>query len=145
MVIMADIVKYASARKLEWIMTGMMLHLAYILALPAETFKLSASFNVLASFFTESGWALIFATCGFIRLIILILNGAHFKRSAELRMIMAGCSFMIITMWVWGIDAAGTVSTGGATYKWLALGELMNVWQAQSDRLTRRAMHRGHS
>ena len=143
MLIVRDIIHYASARKLEWIMAGMMLHLGYILALPANTFELSSSFVILKMYLSESGWALVFGAFGFARLIILILNGGHLKYSAELRMLMAACSFVIIAMWVWGIDASNTASTGGATYKWLALGELMNVWQASADRLARKAMKHG--
>jgi hypothetical protein len=134
-----DIAKYAGAKKLEWIMMGMTLHLAYKLSLPYETFAQSNSFSVLQLYLSENGWALVFSLLGIGRLVVLTFNGLHFKHAPEMRMAMAAISFAIFSMWVWGIDAGNSASLNGVICKWLALGELMNIWQASADRLTNKA------
>lgn len=143
MIIVRDILTYASTRKLEWLMAGLMIHLGYILSQPLPLFEIQPSFAVLGQYMSENNWAILFGVFGIIRLIVLILNGTHIKQSAEIRMFLSGCAFLIFSMWVWGIDASGTASTGGATYKWLALGELMNVWQSSSDMHARRSGKNG--
>jgi hypothetical protein len=139
LLIVQDVISYAGAKKLEWLMMGMTLHLAYKLSLPYETFANSNSFSVLQSYLNENSWAMVFSFLGIARLVVLTLNGLHFKHSAEMRMIMAAASFAIFSMWVWGIDAANAASLNGVICKWLAIGELMNIWQASADRLANKA------
>ncbi len=143
MLIVTDIVSHAAVRKYEWIMAGMFIHLGYVLSLPFDTFGSANAFLVMKQYMSESSWALVFGVFGFTRLIVLILNGTHIRQSAQLRMILSGISFLILCLWVWGIDASDTASTGSATYKWLALGELMNVWQASADIRRKRGLGNG--
>lgn len=139
MIIVRDIIAHAGVRKLEWLMAGLYVHLGYVLFLPYKTFEASPAFSHIATYFSENEWATIFLVFGLVRLVVLVLNGTHIKTSAEIRLVLSACSFAIFTLWVWGIDAANVASTGGATYKWLALGELMNVWQSRTDIIKRRS------
>ena len=140
MVIIQDIISHASVRKLEWIMTGLMIHLGWIFIQPGDLFDGRPAFSVLAQYATANSWGLLFLTFGIIRLIVLIMNGTHIKQSSEIRMFLSAISFIILCMWIWGIDSSDATVTGGATYKWLALGELANVWQSSADRLKRKAL-----
>lgn len=145
MLLVQDIVRHASARKLEWLMAGMMIHLGYLLWHPENTFAKNPIYSTLAEYATENSWALIFGLYGLFRLGILILNGTHIKQSAELRIALSMGSFVILFIWIWGLNASGSASLGGISYKWMAFGELMNVWQASSDKLDRKAVKHGHS
>lgn len=139
MVIIQDIISHASVRKLEWIMTGMMIHLGIIFVQPGDLFLGRPAFHVLAQFATANSWGLLFLVFGLIRLVVLIMNGTHIKQSSEIRLFLSAISFIILCMWIWGIDSSNATATGGAVYKWLALGELANVWQSSADRLKRKA------
>lgn len=140
MVIIQDIITHVSTRKLEWVMTGLMIHLGLLLVDPSEdVFEKSAAFSELARYASETSWGLIFLTFGIVRLIVLILNGTHIKQSSEIRLVLSAISFLILCMWIWGILDSGAAVTGAITYKWLAVGELANVWQSSSDRIKRRA------
>lgn len=138
MLIVRDIVSHAGARKLEWIMSGLMIHLGWLLIGPNDVFKMSRSFSVLAEYMAEYQWAVMFIVFGVIRLVVLILNGTHIRPSAQLRMIFAGVSFTILVMWIWGIQSSGFSPTGALSYKWLAIGELLNIWQASADHEAKR-------
>ncbi len=145
MLLVQGIIRYASARKLEWLMAGMMIHLGYLLQRPEETFNGNPIFTTLVLYASENTWAVIFGAFGLLRLFVLILNGTHIKQSAELRILLSAGSFMILFTWIWGLNASGNASLGGISYKWMALGELMNVWQASSDRLIRKVAKHGHT
>lgn len=133
MIIVRDIIAHAATRKLEWLMTGLMIHLGLILWGSDDIFAKSKSFSVLASYMSEPNWAHMFIAFGLARLIVLILNGTHIRTSAELRMMFAAVSFVILCMWIWGVQASGFAPTNAVSYKWLAIGELLNIWQASSD------------
>lgn len=143
MLIVADVVKYAAVRKLEWIMAGFMIHIGFILSGPSDVFLSSASFRDLSLYASENSWAILFGAFGIIRLVVLVLNGTHLRQSAELRMFLSMVSFLILFTWIWGLMSSES-PLGGVSYKWFAIGELMNVWQAQSDRLARKAAKNGN-
>lgn len=138
MLIARDIIYHAGTRKLEWLMNGLMIHLGWILFQDEDTFGKSPSFSVLAEYMSEPSWAIMFLIFGIVRLVVLILNGTHIRPSAEIRAVLAGVSFVILCMWIWGIQSSGFSATGAVSYKWLAIGELLNIWQASSDMETKR-------
>ena len=138
MLIVRDMINHAGTRKLEWIMTGLMIHLGLILVTNENIFNQSRAFSVLAGYMSEHNWAILFLMFGSVRLAVLILNGTHIRPSAEIRAALAAMSFVILCMWIWGIISSGFSPTGALTYKWMALGELLNVWQASTDMEVRR-------
>lgn len=135
--IIQDVFTHAATRKLEWLMSAMFVHMGYVLALPDETFK-GKTFQVIVQVIPEGYVAAVFGGFGLFRLGVLILNGTHIKQSSELRAILSAFSFIILFAWAWGIDATGVLTVSGVVYKWLAFGELMNVWQASSDMYKKR-------
>lgn len=143
-VIIQNVVVHASVRKFEWLMAGVMIHLGIGLHGETEIFASSKSYDEIARMFSEETWAFIFFLFGVCRLIVLFLNGTHIKPSAEIRAIMSGGAFFIFAALAMGIDAANPATIGGITYKWLALGELANVWQAVSDARNRSKKNGGY-
>jgi hypothetical protein len=144
MQIFIDMRQHVSVRKSEWIIAGLQTHLGLFLLGSSNVFASNPSFSMLASWpFTnpttnENLWAVIFIVLGLSRVLVLTLNGYTLGLlSAQIRRFLSGISFMILVAFVFGFDASGVATTGAVTYKWLAMAELLNVWQASAD-LSRR-------
>lgn len=146
MLLVREAVVYASVRKMEWIIAAMMVHMGYLLIQPVRTFSNSTVFDIVSQYLTEQQWAVLFLLFGSVRLVVLFLNGVYIRQSAEVRIALSGISFLILSVWVWGFDALPIVSIGSAVFKWLAIGELANVWQASADRRRRLELRKnGHT
>lgn len=133
MIIVRDILTYAGVRKLEWVMSGFMIHRGINLIYSGDEFNSRPVYSELIQWFDMQTWGWLFVIFSTFRLIVLILNGTHIKQSSEMRMLLAAGSFLIICAWLVGLRSSGASVTGGDVYFWLAIGELGNVWQASSD------------
>lgn len=118
------LVVHFSVRKLEIMMAGLFIHL-------------SLSY--------ESNWSKVLLLIGLARVIVLFLNGVHLKFSAELRMVLATSSFIVLAVLVGGFNNLAALSSLNSVYFWLGIGELMNIWQASSDSIVRRAHRYGYN
>lgn len=134
MIIVRDVVSYMGVRKLEWIMAGLLLHVGADILANEDGYRNAKILFVLSDYMPNMYWGYVFLAFGFFRLVVLFLNGTHIRQSAELRLVLSCISFVIMCAWVMGLTTAEGVSLAGAlSYKYLALGELMNVWQASAD------------
>lgn len=139
LVIFQDLSEHVSIRKLEWLMAGLMMHLGIQLFLEPGIVSQTSLYNILTYYASQYWWAGVFVVVGLVRFLVLIFNGRYLRSgSAHLRRVLSGLSFLILTAFAFSLDIADKGPTSSLLCKWLAFGELANVWQASSDIRLRR-------
>jgi len=125
-------------RALEWVMAGMLVTCALVLAQPADTFA-NPAFADLARIAPEPVWTAILAFVGLARLFALYRNGAWVP-SPWIRLFTALASAAIWTQFVLGFATVPTVPFGIGIFPWFVFADLYSVGRAADDaRLSREA------
>jgi hypothetical protein len=125
-------------RALEWLLAGVMITWAVILAQPDNSFA-NPSFATIARVANEETVALACLIIGLARLAALYVNGAWVP-SPWVRLICALISAVFWLQIALGMAATDTATTGLAVYPWFVLCDLYSVWRAARDaRMSREA------
>lgn len=99
------------AKRLEWFFAALLMFLGVWLLLPFETFASSPTYLMMARWADETTWGLAFFAAGWVRLVIIVINGAWW-RTAFFRAVAAFYSlFFWLSLFV-GILAANPESLG---------------------------------
>ncbi|KTR07477.1 hypothetical protein NS365_04085 [Aureimonas ureilytica] len=145
MVIVVQLARHFSVRRFEWFMALALLWIGWALYQPADTFARSPSYDIMARWASEETWAYLLMGTGFVRIVVLVINGVVLRRCAEIRAALGVWSFSIAMMMAIGFHSApveGSVIAYLLTL--MALFELSNVWTAFLDAHDRR-MARQHA
>jgi hypothetical protein len=103
-----------------------------VLLLPADTFD-SASWIIFAALAPEKWWGTVALSLGVSRIGALIVNGARKDVTPWIRVVSAGCGFMIWVCISTGFALTGNISTWLAIYPSFAIAEIVNVIRAARD------------
>lgn len=123
-------------RALEWLLAGVLLTWAVILAQPFDT-TAQPNFAELRRIGGDTFWALVCGGIGLARLGALYVNGAWVP-SPWVRMATALLSACFWLQVVLGMSASGVVTTGLAVYPWFIFCDLYSIGRAAQDaRLSR--------
>lgn len=116
----------------EWMLAAIIFLWGVTMLLPAETFA-DDNWSFFRSVMSESSWGWTMMLLGMLRITGLIINGARKNVTPWIRVVSAGCGFIV---WV-GITVAfalsGVVSTWMVIYPVLAVTELVNIYRAAFD------------
>ena len=120
-------------RGTEWMVATMTMLWGVALLLPGDAYATSKTFSFIALIASENTLGTIMLVLGIARLIGLIVNGARGDITPWVRLVSAGCGFLIFV----GLSAAfalsGVVSTWIAIYPVIAAAELLNIYRAAHD------------
>jgi len=129
-----------SARKMEWVMSGLVLTWgAYVLVHP-EMFTTDVGrviFGAMAAM-TPVGmeahqfWGFLGVSVGTIRAGALYINGAH-VRTPVVRVITAFLTMFVFTQVTIGLYQSGVPNPGLAVYPWLVFADMISAYAAGQD------------
>jgi hypothetical protein len=124
---------------MEWVGGAVLIGWSLGLAYQPATFDVSPSFNMLASFATESMWPGLCLIAGAVRLFALFINGTFRERFAYSPHLRACASFFAMLLWAQvtlGVTIAflsGGAVTGIIAYGGYTLMEFINFFRSTSE------------
>ncbi len=116
----------------EWFVATVMLLWGLVLLLPSDSL-VGPSWVTLRALLPESGWGLLMALLGLARLGGLVVNGARKTVTPWIRVVSAGCGFLLWSGVSFALGFSSVVSTGLAVYPAIAVLELFNIHRASHD------------
>lgn len=140
-------VVYRRSRALDWMCAAMILVWGLTLALPGQSFSLSALQRVMHGEFSEDFWATVLILLGLMRVAALLINGHMPRGSPVLRLISA---FIGVLVWSYFLElfvelwvATGIIATGCGVSAVLVGADLFSTGRAAADFMRARHVHRG--
>lgn len=129
--------QWCENRLFEWISTGMMLGISFILFAWPDTISFSAFHYLVAGGVPQNSVALAFFVFGFVRVVALIANGLvpYYGPLARATCALAGAFLWAQLMFAlidWSHQMA-RVSPGVPVYLFLAVGEIASCYRAARD------------
>ncbi|WP_375597557.1 hypothetical protein [Devosia sp. Naph2] len=120
-------------RMTEWMLAAITALWGAVLLLPAETFTGQAFELFRAARISENLMGTVMLFLGILRIAGLVVNGARREVTPWIRMVSAGCGFMIFVGISTAFALSGSVSTWLAVYPVFAGIELVNIYRAAHD------------
>lgn len=129
------------ARKLEWLMAGLMIAWGWYVLLHPDLFTNPETASLLAGLADVSApftaypalaWGGACFLVGLTRGIALFVNGAY-TRTPLIRLIASFASMFIVTQIIIGLWKSGVPNTGLVVYPWFVIADLLSAYQAAVD------------
>lgn len=129
------------ARKMEWLMSGIMVAWGVYVLLHPEMFHNSATRALLSGLTAISDpftpypalfWGGAAFTVGLCRAIALFINGA-WTRTPLVRVIASFVSMFIFTQIIIGLWQSGVPNTALVVYPWFVIADLLSAYRAAVD------------
>lgn len=119
-------------RFMEWFIAWVTACWGGVLLLPVQTF-VAPQWVIFSAIGPEEWWGAIMLLLGITRIGALIVNGTRKEITPWIRVISAGCGFMIWVLITTIFALTGVISTWLAIYPSLAFAEIVNVIRAARD------------
>jgi hypothetical protein len=128
---------HATNRLFEWMMSGMMLGIAFTLALPQDTLAQGPLHILVVYGVTDNLLTLFFGLTGLFRCVALYLNGKMPVWGPRIRAIGAMGAALIwaqlAVILLVSTKELGYTSIGVPVYSFLVLGEFISIYRATFD------------
>lgn len=129
--------RYNADRSIEWLSALMMLNWAFVLSLPGDTLRASASYAAFAPHgVNEERLAVVLGIIGAVRVVTLWING-RWPRGPALRILGCVTGAILWSQIAWllalAASASGALSTGVGAYALLAGAEVLSIYKAAFD------------
>lgn len=130
------VIDHFPVRRSEWVSSLTMIGWGAILAL--DGLPLYGSWRYLSISLSETAWATLFVVLGFMRLIILGINGSfpnswYGPWSPHLRVAASGiCALAWLQLVLAGLQAT-PISTGVAAYTGYLVTDILNTWSGSAE------------
>lgn len=130
------VIDHFPVRRSEWISSFTMVSWGAILAL--DGIPLYGSWRYLNISLSEAAWAGLFVILGFMRLIILTVNGSfpqtwYGKLAPHVRVAASGiCALAWLQLVLAGLQAT-PISTGVAAYSGYLITDILNTWSGSAE------------
>lgn len=119
-------------RLMEWFIAWMTACWGGVLLLPADTFA-GPAYAIFLAVAPEWWWGAAMLLLGAARIGALIVNGSRKDITPWIRVVSAGCGFMVWVGITTSFALTGVISTWIAIYPSLAVAEIINVVRAARD------------
>ena len=119
-------------RFMEWFIAWVTGCWGGVLLLPVQTF-VAPQWVIFSAIGPEEWWGAIMLVLGITRIGALIVNGTRKEITPWIRVVSAGCGFMIWVLITTSFALTGVISTWLAIYPSLAFAEIVNVIRAARD------------
>lgn len=148
--VIASISHHWPARKMEWVLGGMVLAWGlYTLSHPEMFYSVSGTGRVFSGLvmLTPSWaepfrfWGWMASVVGLIRLMALYVNGAH-VRTPVVRVVTAFLTMFVFAQIAIGFWQSGVANTGIVIYSGLVVADIISAYAAGQDAITAEVQRR---